>query len=168
MVSIKVGGGLLMIDEETIQIELGPIRALKRLYEQSKLIIIIVIVGLPYTAGVAVFGSSPLREFGQFAILFIVIGFPVATIHYRLSNSIRTASEIRRSAIDHIEYTTGSQLRFPTLRIIITNGEVTEVRPVTLLHQRLGGDQQLEDAIQAFEESGITIDPADGAIDQDR
>lgn len=40
MTSIKVKDGKLTITDETIQIDLSPIKALKRIYEQSKLIVV--------------------------------------------------------------------------------------------------------------------------------
>lgn len=48
MTSLKVGGGQVRITEKTIQIDLGPIKALKRLYEYNKLIIAFLIVGSLY------------------------------------------------------------------------------------------------------------------------
>lgn len=156
-----------MITDETIQIDLGPIRALKRLYEQSRLIVVFFIVGLSYTAGTAVFGASPLRELGIFVIIFSVIGIPLATLYPKFRNNIRTASEIRLTTVDHVEYTIGSRLHLPKLRIIVDDGEKTGIRPITLSPRQLGGDQQLEQAIKSFEDVGITIVPADEATDED-
>lgn len=167
MTSIEVGGGLVTITDETIQIDIGPFGALKRLYEQSRLIVVFLIIGLLFEAGSIVFDPFPLaREFGQFIIIFTIGGFTLGVILPKLRNNIGTAAEIRRTAIDWVEYTTGSRLFAPKLRIIVTDGEVTGVRPVPLSFRQLG-EQQLEEAIQAFEKAGISIVPADDTTDED-
>ncbi|UPM44880.1 hypothetical protein [Halocatena salina] len=167
MTSFKVGGGQLLITDEIIQINLGPIRALRRLYEQSKLIMVFFTVGLSYTAGTAVFGSSLLCELGTFVIIFTIIGITLATIYPRIRNNIRTASEISRSTVDHVEYTTGSRFRLPVLRIIVSDNNTTGVRPITLYPYQYGGKEQLEAGIQTFEDAGIEIVPADETDNKD-
>ncbi|MFC6964495.1 hypothetical protein [Halocatena marina] len=77
-------------------------------------------------------------------------------------SNIAAASEIPRETVNRVEYTTGSRLSAPKLRIIVTDGENTGTRPVPLSHRQIGGDQELEDAIKAFEDAGITIVPTDG------
>lgn len=75
-------------------------------------------------------------------------------------HNIATAAEIRRTTVDRVEYTTGSQLFARKLRIIVTDDETPGVRPIPLAYKQLG-EKQLEEAIQAFEEAGISIVPAD-------
>ncbi len=167
MRSVKVGVGQVTITDETIQIDQGPIRVLKRLYEQSKLLIAFIIIGSLCTIIMAIFESSPLREFAQITIIFVIIGIPLATLYPKIRNNIENASEICRVDIRHIKYTTGSRLSAPKLRIIVDDGVATGVRTVPLSHRRLGGDQQLEAAIQAFEDAGIEIVPTDETPDED-
>lgn len=167
MTSLKVGGGQVRITEKTIQIDLGPIKALKRLYEYNKLIIAFLIVGSLYMINMAFFESSPLRELAQFAIIFGLISIPLSILYPRMRDNIGTASEISRTIVDHVEYTTGSRVFVPQLHIIVDDGVVTGVRSVPLSHRQLGGDKQLENAIRAFEEAGIDIVPADDTPGED-
>lgn len=161
MTSVTVGGGTVTITDETIQIDIGPFGALKRLHEQSKRITAFLICGLLLMVVVLVFDSSSFRHtLAEFTIRFTVITLSLSVVYPRLRNSIKYASEISRTTIHRVEYTTGSRLFAPKIRIIVDDGVVTGVRPIPLSHRRLGGDQQLEDAIQAFGDNGIDIVPA--------
>lgn len=165
---IKAHAGTVTITDETIQIDISPFGAIKRLYEQSKFIFLFLIGGLLLMVVVFVFDSSPLRRtLSQFVIIFAIAGFTLGFILPKFMNDVESASEIRRTAIDRVEYTTGSRVRPPKLRIIVDDGEKSGTRPVPLSHRRLGGDQQLEDAIHAFEDAGITIVPADETDEDD-
>lgn len=84
----------------------------------------------------------------------------------RLRNNIGTETELHHSAIDHVECTIGSRFRAPKLRFIVTYGKVMGIRPIPLSHRQHGGDEQLENAIQVFEEAGITVVPADDTDDE--
>lgn len=168
MTSIKVKDGKLTITDETIQIDLSPIKALKRIYEQSKLIVVFSTTSVLYIIIVFLIDLGPFyHTFIQVFFAFVIISILLKILSQELINSIKTASEIRRTAIDRVEYTTGSRVRLPKLRIIVDDGEKSGTRPVPLSHRRLGGDQQLEDAIHAFEDAGITIVPANEATDED-
>lgn len=168
MNSIEVRAGTVTITEENIHIDIGPFKGVKRIYEQSKLLFSFLIGGLLLMVVVFILDSSPFRRtLSQFVLIFAIAIFTFSFIFHRLRDNIKTASEIRRTTVDRVEYTTGSQVFPPKLRIIVSDGVVTDGRPVRLSHRRLGGDQQLEDAIQAFEDAGITIVPADGAADED-
>lgn len=168
MTSIKVKDGKLTITDETIQIDLSPIKALKRIYEQSKLIVVFSTTSVLYITIVFLIDLGPFyHTFIQVFFAFVIISILLKILSQELINSIKTASEIRRTAIGRVEYTTGSRVRLPKLRIIVDDGEKSGTRPVPLSHRRLGGDQQLEDAIHAFEDAGITIVPANEATDED-
>lgn len=163
MSSIDVKSGQVTITDETIQIDIGPFGALKRLFEQSTLIMIVFIIGLPFQIIGFIFDPFPFaHEIGQFVIVFAIITLSLASILPRLRNTIATETDLPRSVVDRVEYTTGSRLRAPKLRIIATYGTVTGVRPVSLSPLQLGGDQQLEAAIEAFEDASINIVPAPG------
>ncbi|UPM44525.1 hypothetical protein [Halocatena salina] len=100
------------------------------------------------------------------ALIVVIASFALVTILPKLLNNIATASELDRTAIERVEYTTGSRVIPPRLRIIVDDGERSGVRPVPLSYYQLG-DQQLEAAIQAFEDAGIEIVPADETPDED-
>lgn len=162
MTSIEVHAGTVTITEETIQIDIGPFGALKRFYEQSKLIVTFLIGCFLLMVLVFLLDPGPYyRTLSEFTIVFTTISFSLGVIYPKLRNNIKHASEISRTTIHRVEYTTGSRLFAPKIRIIVDDGVVTGVRPIPLSHQRLGGDQQLEQAIQAFEDAGIDIVPAD-------
>lgn len=163
MTSIEVGAGTVTITDETIQIDIGPFGALKRFHEQSKLIIPFLIFGIVLTLHTSVLDSSPLRELGRFAIIFVIAGFTLGSLLPRIRNNIGTATEIRRTDVERVEYTTGSRLLARRLRIIVA-AETTGVRPVPLAYRQLG-EQQLSNAIQTFEDTGITVVPADNTTD---
>ncbi|WP_264556674.1 hypothetical protein [Halocatena marina] len=161
MPSIDVKSGQVTITDEAIQIDTGPFGGLKRLFEQSTRIKVFFIGSSIFLPLVFIFDPAPLtREMAQFAIVFAILGLSLGEILPRLMNTIATESELPRSVVDRVEYTTGSRLRAPKLRIIATYGTETGVRPVHLSPLQLGGGQQLEAAIEAFEDAGITIVPA--------
>jgi hypothetical protein len=165
MTSVAVAGGQVTITDETVEIDIGPFGALKRVYEQSRLVVALFIICLLIAVGMFLSDSSPFRELGLFAIVFTVVGLALSSIlgkiAPKISNNIKFASSINRTTIDHIEYTVGSRLRLPKLYIIVTDGEVTGTRSVPLSLRKLGGDQQLEHAIQSFEEAGISVTSTD-------
>ncbi|WP_330631240.1 hypothetical protein [Halocatena halophila] len=166
MKSTKVAAGTVTITDETIQIDLSPFTSFKRLFEQSKLIGAFFIGGYLMTVLIFVFDPSPyFQTLSKFVLIFSIVGPPIAIIVQKLRNDIASASEIQRSTVSHVEYTGGSRL-FPMLRIIVEDGKKTGARPVPLSHQRLGGDKQLENAITAFEEAGISVVPADETPDE--
>lgn len=161
MTSIEVGGGTVTITEETIQIDISPFGSLKRFYEQSKLFVGFFIGGMVLAVVVFFFDPSPVRRMlSRYALIVVIASFALVTILPKLMNNIQTASELDRTAVERVEYTTGSRVISPRLRIIVDDGERSGVRPVPLSYYQLG-DQQLEAAIQAFEEAGIEIVPAD-------
>lgn len=165
--SIKVGGGTVAITEETIQIDISPFGSLKRFYEQSKLFVGFFIGGMMMVVVVFILDPSPYyRTLSRYALIFVIVGFTLVTILPKLMNNIATASELDRTAVERVEYTTGSRVISPRLRIIVDDGERSGVRPVPLSYYQLG-DQQLEAAIQAFEDAGIDIVPADDTPDED-
>lgn len=161
MTSIEVGGGTVTITDETIQIDIGPFGSLKRFYQQSKLFVGFFIGVVVLAVVVFILDPSPYyRTLSRIFIIFILASFALVTILPKLMNNIQTASELDRTAVERVEYTTGSRVISPRLRIIVDDGERSGVRPVPLSYYQLG-DQQLEAAIQAFEEAGIEIVPAD-------
>ncbi len=162
MRSIEVGGGTVTITDETLQIDISPMGAAKRLYKQSKLIVGLLIGGLLFEIVLAILYSGFFMDILKFIFIFAISGFVLASILPRLMSNIAAASEIPRETVNRVEYTTGSRLSAPKLRIIVTDGENTGTRPVPLSHRQIGGDQELEDAIKAFEDAGITIVPTDG------
>ncbi|WP_248910981.1 hypothetical protein [Halocatena marina] len=162
MRSIEVGAGVVTITDETIQLDLGLFGGIKRFHEQSKYIIPILIIATISTVHEAVFGSSPLREFSQFAIILGILTFTFYTLDRllpRIWNNIGLATELRRTDVKQVEYTAGGRLLPRRLRIIVDDGKTTGVRLVSLSYRQLG-EQQLADAKQAFEDAGITIVPA--------
>lgn len=165
MRSIEVSAGTVTITDEIIQIDIGPFGALKRLHEQNNFIGPILIIGVVITLHESVFGSFPNRELAQFAIIFAIAGFTLDKLHRRIKNNVSVATEIRRTDVERVEYTTDRRLSPQRLRIIVADGETTGVRPVPLSYQQLGGDQQLEAAIEAFEDAGITVVPAEDTDD---
>lgn len=167
MTSIKVGGGTVTITDENIQINIGPFGALKRFYEQNNTIVALLIGCFLLMIVVFLLDPGPYyRTLSEFTIAFTTISLTLGVIYPRLRNNIKYASEISRTTIHRVEYTTGSRLSAPKIRIIVDDGVVTGVRPIPLSHFQLG-EQQLEEAIQAFDDNGIDIVPADGAADED-
>lgn len=161
IITIQVGGGQVRITDKTIQVDISPFGSFKRLYQRSKFIFSFFISGMLLMVVVFILDPSPYyRTLSQFMIAFVILGFSLGYIVPRVRNNIGSASEISRTTVDRVEYTTGSRLLPSKLLIIVTEGEKTGTRPVPLSYRRLG-DQQLEDAIEAFEEAGITIVPAD-------
>ncbi|MFC7193348.1 hypothetical protein ACFQL7_28510 [Halocatena marina] len=113
MRSIEVGAGVVTITDETIQLDLGLFGGIKRFHEQSKYIIPILIIATISTVHEAVFGSSPLREFSQFAIILGILTFTFYTLDRllpRIWNNIGLATELRRTDVKQVEYTAGGRL----------------------------------------------------------
>lgn len=146
---IEVGAGTVTITDETILIDIGAFGSLKRFQEQSKLFLPFFIFGLLLVLYMAVFDSWPVRELARFVIIFTISGFTLDSLLPRIWDDIRVATEIRRTDVERVEYTSS-----------------TGIRPVPLAYRQLG-EQQLEDAIPAFEDAGITVIPTEDTTDDE-
>ncbi|MFC6964074.1 hypothetical protein [Halocatena marina] len=168
MTTIKIRKGTLSITDDTVQLDTGLFSSMKRLYEQSRPIYAFLSFSLLLVPVMGVFDPLPLaREMVLFLLVFVILMLADSALGPKVRNNIASATEIRRTAIDHVEYAPSSWVQSPKLRIIVTEGEKTGERPVILSHPRLGGDQQLERLIQAFGDSGITVVPADDTDDDE-
>ncbi len=158
----------MKINEEGVEIESTSIGGIKRLYGQSKLFVIFLLFcWLVLIADAIVNPTSLARERLAFATVFVVLLAGFNFVAREFWDSIATASTISYNDINWVEYTTESWFR-PKLRIIVTDGDSTGVRKVRLSLRRHGGDQQLERAIQAFEDAGITVTSIEDPGDEDR
>lgn len=162
---IEVGAGTVTITDETILIDIGAFGSLKRFQEQSKLFLPFFIFGLLLVLYMAVFDSWPLRELARFVVIFTISGFTLDSLLPKMWDDIRVATEIRRTNVERVEYTS-SRLFGLKLRIIVVDGETTGVRPVPLAYRQLG-EQQLENAIQAFEDADISVIPTEDTTDDE-
>lgn len=157
MSSVPIRQGSMGISNERIQIDTTSIGGIKRLYEQSRRsVAFLLFCWLVLIAGAIVNATPLVREMLVFVIVFVVLLASFNFVAREFWDSIATASTISCTDIGHIEYTTESWLR-PKLKIIVTDGDSTGIRKVRLSLRRHGGDQQLERAIQAFEETGISV-----------
>ncbi len=166
MIVTKIRSGTVTISDGTIQLNTSPLGALKRLHEQNRLIIPFLSIGMLLAIDTSMSDSSPIQYLGKFVVIFAISAITFEYIYKHVSNSIKNTSEISRSSINHIEYTTGSKLLAPKLYIVVEKEKKTKKRPVFLSLQSLGGDQELKNAIEAFEEAGITVVPADETPDE--
>ncbi|WP_330631244.1 hypothetical protein [Halocatena halophila] len=166
MIVTKIRSGTVTITDETVQLNTSPLGALKRLHEQNILIVPFLIVIMVLAVDTSMSDSSPIQYLGKFVVIFAISAITFEYIYKYIGNSIKNASEIPRNSINHIEYTTGSKLLAPKLYIVVEKEKKTKKRPVFLSLQSLGGDQELKNAIEAFEEAGIAIVPADETPDE--
>lgn len=165
---VPIRQGEIKINEEDVEIESTSIGGIKRLYGQSKrFVIFLLFCWLVLIADAIVNPTSLARERLAFATVFVVLLVSFNFVAREFWDSIATASTISCADINWVEYTTESWLR-PKLRIIVTDGDSTGVRTVRLSLRRHGGDQQLERAIQAFEDAGITVTSIEDRSDEDR
>lgn len=167
MSSIPIRQGYLTIENGIVQIDVTLFGGIKRLYEQSKLTIAFLLFCLlALIAGAIVNATSLVREMLVFFIAFVVLLASFDFMAREFLDSIATASTIPCADIDHIEYTTESWFR-PKLRIIVTDGDSSGVRKVRLSLRRHGGDQQLQNALQAFRDANVSVVPIKGETNED-
>lgn len=165
---VPIRRGEMKINEEGVEIESTWIGAIKRLYGQSKRsVIFLLFCWLMLIAGAIVDAKPLVREMLAFATVYVVLLVSFDFVASEFWDSIATASTISYNDINWVEYTTESWFR-PKLRIIVTDGDSTGVRKVRLSLRRHGGDQQLERAIRAFEDAGITVTSIEDRSDEDR
>ncbi len=160
--SFECRKGTVSITDSYIEIDTSVIGAVKIIYKQSKILFYIIMISLLFMATVLVISQDQYRRtLAKFVFSFALLAFAISYAHKILQEKyLNISPEIQLEKVDRVEYTTGSQLSPPKVTIMVTGPKKMRSRPVHLSHQKLGGDKQLENAINVFEDGDITIVPA--------
>ena len=158
---LPISGGCLTISDETIEIDKSLGGTVGHIWNHSKIVSMILILGVVYLVASAILGSSFSRLLVILGVVVLVGYFSLAfVIHKFFKDNVTTDKTIPRNAVEMIVYKEGGWIRQPNLAIIYIEDGKRMGRNVFLLPSWLGEDAPLERILPAIEEENIDTKPA--------
>ncbi|WP_273836787.1 hypothetical protein [Halococcus sp. PRR34] len=161
MERLPVAGGHLVITDESIHIDKSFRKAVKRCYQQSKIItgawIVAVVIG-----GLGVILNDPIIRPGIVLgavglALWFGIGFVINNV---FRPHITTEKTIPRESVEMVVYQKSGRIRRPTLAIAYEKGGERKARNVSLSAPWLADEEPLKRILPVFRDAGIEINSA--------
>lgn len=153
---LPISGGCLTISDEIIEIDKSVGSTIGHIWNHSKIMSLVLILGALYLVATAILGSSFSRLLVIVGVVVLVGYFSLAFfIHKFFRDNVTTDKIIPRDAVEMIVYKEGGWIRQPNLAIIYTEDGERMGRNVFLLPSWLGEDAPLERILPAVEEENI-------------
>ena len=163
MKRLAVAGGHVLITEDTVEADISVPKAVWRFYQESKLLSVVLLLGLVALSVGAMLGYPPgiriIISLGAAALVgWMIIAFIINKV---FRPHVTVDKTIPRDAIKSIVYKEGGMIRRPSFAIVYLKDGEQKARDVFLLPSLLGDDAPLERVLPAFEEAGIETKSVD-------
>jgi hypothetical protein len=163
MKRLAVAGGHVLITEDAVKADISVSKAAWRFYQESKLLSVVLLLGLVALSLAAVFGYPPgariIVLLGAAALVgWMILAFVINKI---FRPHVTADGTIPRDAIKLIVYKEGGMIRRPSFAIVYLKDGEQKARDVFLFPSLFGNDAPLERVLPAFEEAGIETKPVD-------